>query len=389
LSKTVSSDPGPSVLVDARGLNQSGIGRYLREILRHLLADDRFGRLVLAGYPGELDAFLRGAGRPAKADVIAFPHPFYSPAASLRWLALGAAGRLRADLAFFPHYDVPIGWYHPRQVVVVQDLIHFRVDSVFPAWKRALAAVVLAAAVRGATRLIVPSESTRRDLLDRHGEAADRLTVIPLGVHRDFATGPASPTIGGRDVSSWTPYLLCVGNRKPHKNLVVAVEEFARAAADRPELRLIIVGRSFGDVSVADRAQALGVGAAVIEIDEVTDAELRALYANAEALLFPSLYEGFGLPILEAMSFGLPVVASDRASVPEVVGEAGLIVNPDERGAMADAVGRLSREPGLRARLTEAGLRRAAELTWEAAAARTAEVLLEVAHTSTQARDGA
>ena len=365
--------------MDARGLCQSGIGRYLREILRHILADDRFSRVMLAGYPEEILEFLREAGRPAKAHVVSFPHPFYSPAAQLRWLALGAAGRLRADLAFFPHYDVPLGRFHPRSVVVVQDLTHFRVDDVFPAWKRAAASVVLGRAVRSAFRVIVPSESTRRDLLDRHGDVADRLTVIPLGVRPDFPTGPAAAAVGGRDVSAWQPYLLCVGNRKPHKNLCTAVEEFARAAADRPELGLIIVGRSFGDASVSERAAKLGVSGAVTEIDEVTDAELRALYANAEALLFPSLYEGFGLPILEAMSFGLPVIASNRASIPEVVGDAGLIVDPREPGEMAAAIRRLAAEPQLRRQLSDAGLRRAAELTWGACAARTADLLLDAA----------
>jgi glycosyltransferase involved in cell wall biosynthesis len=357
----------------------SGIGRYLREVLAGVLADARFGRVAVLGRPEEVAPFLqandpRGIGR-----TVAFPYAFYDPRVHARWAALSLAGRLRADLAFFPHYDVPLTHGAPPSVVTVQDLSHWRLPELFPAWKRRLGLVVLGRAVRRAARVVVTSGATRRDLLERFPHAERRLEVVPLGVGRDFAERPVDPAALAR-ARALGPYLLCVGNRKPHKNLGAAVEALARLRATHPGLRLVLVGRHFpGEDAVRARAVALGVADAVVEMGEAGEDDLRALYACGECLLFPSLYEGFGLPVLEAMSLGLPVVASDRASIPEVAGGAALIVDPLDAGAIAHAAGRVMREPGLRERLVSDGLRRAGELTWARTAAAVCDLLARTA----------
>lgn len=368
---------GLAVVVDARGLAQSGIGRYLREILRRLLPRPEFSRFVLAGDPGEIAAFLAGMSGAEKVSVVPLAHGFYSPSAHLRWGLLEARGALRGDVTYFPHYDVPLT-ARGGAVVVVHDLIHFRLPRFFPLPKRLAASAVLARAVRRSAAVVVLAEATRRDLLERHPGVGQRLRTIPNGVSADFATEPAADAVHGRPIAALRPYLLCVGNRKPHKNFRIAVEVLARLRQSDARLSLVLVGRDFDGDGVRERARALGQEDRIVEFDAVSDAELRGLYAAAEALLFPSLYEGFGLPILEAMALGVPVVASDRASVPEVVGDAGLIVGAEDAGAMADAVASIRADPELRARLVAAGKRRAAELTWDAAADGVAGVLLEV-----------
>lgn len=366
------------LLVDARGIRQSGIGRYLREVVDGALADRRFGRVVLLGRPDELRAYLSGRDAAGRAEVVAFPHHFYSLGAQLRWCALLARGALRADVAFFPHYDVPLPPLPAPAVVVVQDLAHFRMAPLFPRWKVAAASLVMRRAVERAAHVLVSSAATRRDLLERHPGAAPRLSTVPLGVDPSFGSDPLDPGAAAR-ADALRPYLLCVGNRKPHKNLPLAVEALARLRPRHPGLRLVVAGPRFGeDDGVAARARALGVGDAVVELGAVPEALLRALYAGAECLLFPSLHEGFGLPVLEAMTFGTPVVASDRASIPEVAGDAALLLAPDDAGAWAAAVDDLLRDPVRRAELAERGRSRAARFPWARTAARTLDVLWSV-----------
>jgi glycosyltransferase involved in cell wall biosynthesis len=367
---------GPRVAVDARSLEASGIGRYLRQVLEALFNDPHFGTVHLLGNPGALTDFCAGRVDPARVRVHSYPYGFYSSRAQLAWFQLRARGIVDADVHFFPHYDAPLAGLPRASVVTVQDLIHFRVPEAFPASKRAAASLLLRRVVSRAGVVLVTSEATRRDLLERVPSCAPRVERIPLGV--DSAYWQAAPTQPARAIPG--PFLLCVGNRKPHKNLVAAVEVLARLRVERPELRLVVVGRVYpGSEAVRARAAELGVAEAVVERSSADDAELRGLYRSCDALLFPSLYEGFGLPVLEAMAAGAPVVASDRASVPEVVGDAGLVVDPEDHDALAHAVRRLWQEPRLREELIRRGRRRAGELRWEETTRRTLAVLDRVA----------
>lgn len=367
-----------SLLVDARGLWLSGIGRYTREVLARVLRDPRFGRVALLGRPDELHGFLEGLGGETRAEVVPFAHHYYSAAAQLRWRALGARGALAADVGFFPHYDVPLGGPLPPSLVTVHDLAHFRLAGLFPAWKRALAGVVLRRAVSRARRVVTISRFTHDDLAARFPAAARKLEVVAQGVGGDFAARvPSDAAL--RQAESLAPFLLVVGNRKPHKNLEASLRVLARLRAEQPALRLVAAGKhQAGDEPLSTRARALGLEDAVVDLGGMDDDVLRALYGRAECLLFPSYFEGFGLPLLEAMACGLPVVASNRASIPEAVGDAGLMVDADDWDAMAGAVRSLRAGP-LREEMVERGLRRAALLTWDATAARTADLLLEVA----------
>jgi alpha-1,3-rhamnosyl/mannosyltransferase len=359
---------GRSLLVDGRGIAHSGLGRYLREVLARVSADPRFGRVTLLGHPGEARRFAPGA------EVLPFPHGFYSPVGQARWLALAARGALRHDVAFLAHYDVPFPGPPPRSVVVVHDLSHFTLAH-FPAWKVALAGAVLRQTVKRAARVVVPSLSTRDALLERFPWAAPRVRVVSEGVDPSWAA-PAGPLPAGVE----GPYLLCVGNRKLHKNLVTAVEVLHRVRPVHPGMRLVLAGGGGEDSdAVRERVEALGVREAVVELRGVDDEGLRALYAGAACFLFPSLTEGFGLPVLEAMAAGAPVVASSRTSIPEVVGDAGILAGPHDVEALAAGVLRCLDDPAFRAALVERGRARAAGFRWDVAAGEIADLLCEVA----------
>lgn len=370
---------GRSIVVDARGLTQSGIGRYLREVLRGIVADPRFTQLTLLGHVSEIRSFLGGSVS-GRVRIISFPYGFYSAVAQVRWALLSTRGLLRGDVAFFPHYDVPLPPARTKSVVTVQDLAHFELPELFAGWKRRFAAPLLRNAVSRADRVLVTSRHTEAALLARFPWVRGKLVRIPLGVAEDFGRRPASPSVGDVPVAALGTFLLCVGNRKPHKNVIAAVEVLSRLRAELPNLRLVIAGRRFKeDDGVGARAEALGVSDAVLDVGVVRDDELRALYRSAAVFLFPSLYEGFGLPILEAMACGAPVVAASRASIPEVVGDAGTLAGPMDYDAMAAAVRHLLSDERYRAELVERGVARAGELSWVRTARATADVLWEVA----------
>lgn len=371
--------PEASIVVDARGLRASGIGRYIREVLTALLADPRFGRVKLLGEVDAVRGFCAPLDGGEKVEAHPYPYGFYSPRAQLAWPALRLRGAAQADVAFFPHYDAPMVGLPRRSVVTVHDLIHFKVPEAFSPWRRRVGKVLLHRGVRAAARVLTVSEATSRDLVEWFPSAAPKLRVVPNGVGPFFRPSPEGER---RDLPPGvaSPYLLCVGNRKPHKNLAAAVETLAELRAERPDLSLVVAGDVYdGWEAVLRRAEALGVRDRLVEMEGVNDAQLRSLYSGCEALLFPSLYEGFGLPVLEAMACGAPVVASNRSSVPEVVGDAGLLADPERPAEMAAAVLRLRREPGLREELVRRGRERAAAFTWERAAREILDVLHGVA----------
>jgi glycosyltransferase involved in cell wall biosynthesis len=377
-----SSGHFPSVLVDARGIDASGIGRYLREVLATLLRDSRFGRVALLGSSRRLSAFVAECDAEVAVDLIEYDYPYYSPAAQLSWLRLVASGNVATDAAFFPHYDAPIAALPPRSIVTVQDLIHFKVPEAFPRSKRAAASFLLGRVARQAEITLVTSSATARDLVERIPEIRRKVRVIPLGVG-DFFSGADDGTaelVESRLSLVGSPYLLCVGNRKPHKNLVAAVAVLGRLASEFPDLKLVVAGRAFdGAEKVSALAEELGLGNRLIEIEQPGDVELRSLYRHCTALLFPSLYEGFGLPILEAMACGAPVIASTRASIPEVAGDAAILADAHDHDAMAQGVRRLLLDPEFRAELIQRGFRRAAEFRWDSTAARVTDLIFQIA----------
>jgi glycosyltransferase involved in cell wall biosynthesis len=262
-------------------------------------------------------------------------------------------------------YVVPPA-YRGRAVVTVQDLSFERHPELMSARDRFFFRTFVRPSVRRAARVLTGSEWTKRDLVERYGVRDEKVVVTPYGVDPIFR--PAG----------WTqdapPYALFVGGLEPRKNVVAALEAVARADNG---LRLIVAGPAKRGQDEVRRAIArLGLESRVEVRGHVSRDDLAALYRGASCLVFPSRYEGFGLPVLEAMASGTPVVATTASSVPEVAGDAAILVDPGDAAALASGIERALAE---RQRLRAAGLERARAFSWAETARRTLAVYWQLA----------
>lgn len=232
---------------------------------------------------------------------------------------------------------------------------------------------------RRVARIITVSEFSRERIVDRCRVPASRIEVIPNGVSAHFRPQSEQAIAAvRRKLDLPERYLLCVGSLDPRKNQQRLLEAWTAVADALPDWELVMVGaanRVFrrSPLTAAPRLRLTGY---------VDDADLPAVYAAAELFVYPSLYEGFGLTVLEAMACGAPVICSNVASLPEVAGDAAVQVDPTDRDAIAAAIRDLAGDPALRQQLRTRGLRRAQQFTWDTAAARTWRVLEETANDS-------
>ena len=353
------------VAIDARMVRHSGIGTYLRSLVPRVIASRPGWRFTIIGPVDD----LRGLGwdRPSHVRLVHGAMPLYSAREQLVLPRLIPAD---ADLYWTPHYVIPV-FSRRSLLVTVQDVFHLAVPELVGGWLRRLYARGMFAAVRRrAARVLVTSDFTRREFARLVGHAKQPLDVVPLGVGDAWRGAPRgeSPLA--------TPYLLFVGNVKPHKNVRRLINAFQRVAHEIPH-RLVIVGRTEGMRTGDDSVRALAAASSgrVTLAGEVSDDELMRWVAYADAFVFPSLYEGFGLPPLEAMAMGCPCLVSRAASLPEVCGDAVLYCDPRDESDIAGGIVRILTDEPLRIRLRAAGLARAAEFTWERCAQGTVAVM--------------
>jgi glycosyltransferase involved in cell wall biosynthesis len=362
------------VAFDARKLADFGIGTYIQGLLGEFSALGVPEELVVYRSPdAEVPAVLEAAGGIDWRLEAARPYSL----AEL-WRLAAHVRRDRVQLFHAPHYVCP-PWLPCPAVVTIHDVIHLR----FPG-RRArplaplYARVMLRLAVRRAARVIAVSDSTRRDLEDWLGARPERIRVIPNGVTAVFR-----PAADGADIEAGLaklgvapPYWLFVGNPLPHKNVGRLLEAFAGLPAAAGPLVLAGV-RPAGQPALDRAIQARGLRGRVILLAPVPESSLALLYQGATALVIPSLWEGFGLPALEAMACGTPVVASNRGGLPEVVGDAGVLVDPTNVDSLRAALYNLAVDLPLRAALRAAGLARARAFSWRHAAEATVGVYRE------------
>jgi glycosyltransferase involved in cell wall biosynthesis len=286
----------------------------------------------------------------------------------------GMASRAGCDIVHSLASTAPLRGPFVR-VTTIHDLNYKMVPDAHFGLLRVGMGVLVPAAARRSQRIIVDAHSTAVDV-ERHLKVArEQIDVIPLGVGQEPAATPtpeselrAKLELGDRSI------LLTVSAKRPHKNLLRLLDAHARIApAERP--MLVLPGYSTPhEQELVARAAALGSSEQVRFPSWVDRADLEGLYAAATAFVFPSLYEGFGFPVLEAMRRGVPVACSDRSTLPEVAGDAALLFNPEDDGAIHDALVRLLTDTRLRDRLRAMGPEQAARFNWDATATATAAV---------------
>jgi len=267
-----------------------------------------------------------------------------------------------------------------KKVVTFHDLSVFVSDEFSPESFRLKKRARYAELATEADHFIAVSESTRRALLEFLGADETRITVVHEGVTADFFPRPPEEQEATRKKYHLDKdFVLFVGAISRRKNVATLLRAFA-VVAEKTGLDLVLVGRpGFGHEAEMAPLGELGIGERVHTLGFVPDADLPALYSAASVFVFPSLYEGFGIPLLEAMACGTPIVASDTSSIPEVVGEAGILVPPTDHEQLAEAIIRVVEDRALSKRLSEAGLERAKQFTWERAARQTLGVYRRLA----------
>lgn len=281
------------------------------------------------------------------------------------------------DLFFVPAHVVP--WVTPkRTLTTLHDVAFMAVPDAYRPAGRAYLKLMYARAVRKA-RILTVSEFSKGEIVRYFGADPDRVTAIPLGFD-PTAFGPSFDdelrarlhALGVR-----RPYFLFVGRLEAKKNLRGLLESFRAFRAKRPQddARLVLVGKKGYGYEREMRALGEDASLSVLQKGYVASEDMRFLYGGATAFVFPSRYEGFGIPLLEAFACGTPVIASDVTSIPEVAGEAALYVNPDDVDGIAEAMAKVADDAALRADLVAKGFGRVHRFTWEATAQRTWEVM--------------
>jgi len=365
------------IAIDARKLHDYGIGTYVRNLLRHLARLDHETEYVAICRP-EDSATVAELGENFR------PLPERAPSYSIReqYRLPYDLRRVRAQLFHAPHYVLP-PLTPCRSVVTIHDLIHLRFPEYLPnRLAYSYARAVIWSAIRRSDRVLTVSEASKRDILRYFNVSAAKVEVIPNAIDERFGLAPSDEEIAlvrERYLLN-DPFLLYAGNIKPHKNLERLIEAFGTVRGRGfDKVKLLIIGDQVTKYAALRRAvHRCKLHTHVRFFGFVPDRMLAVLYRLADAFVFPSLYEGFGLPPLEAMASGTPVVTSNVSSLPEVVGDAALLVDPYDTGSIADALERVLADPALRADLSARGLARAREFSWERSIRRIRDVYQEV-----------
>ncbi len=260
-------------------------------------------------------------------------------------------------------------WGSFTRVVTVHDLIYARYPEAHSGLRERGMRVLVPLAARRSERVIVDSASTRADLVELLAIDPARIDVVPLGLGSVRREVPVPERdLRERLELGERPVVLSLSAKRPHKNLAALIGALSRLPVQERPVLVLPGYPTWHEAELRERAEAAGVAADVRLLGWISGEELEGLWSLTEAFVFPSLYEGFGLPVLEAMARGVPVACSNASSLPEVVGEAALLFDPQEESQIAEALGRLLADAELRGRLRALGRERAKLFSWERAA---------------------
>jgi glycosyltransferase involved in cell wall biosynthesis len=376
-------DERPRIGIDATPAvaQGGGIGRYTRELIKAAVAHETafdyrlFTARIPAArrFPGALPVANHVTHRAAALDERWLYRLWHRMGVPLPVQAF--TGRI--DLFHSPDFVLPPVSRGIPTLLTVHDLSFVHYPQTFTPSLVAYLNRVVPRSVGRATHILADSEATRADLVAIWDVPADNITVLYGGVDQAFKPVTRGQTLAAaraRYQLGAAPYILSVGTLQPRKNYELLIRAFSQVADKFPHQLVFAGGRGWLDDAIeveinrhalADRIRLLGF---------VADEDLPALYSGAQLLAFPSLYEGFGLPVLEAMACGVPVLASDASSVPEVAGDAAMLLPPADEAGWARGLVELLANPDLRVRLVAAGFRRARQFTWRRAAAQLGDV---------------
>ncbi len=360
----------PLIALDGRKYFDFGIGTYIQHLVRQFESiQSRFSFLLFVT-PGIAAEIVPPNGW--KLSTVS-----YGKYSLSELLLFGRKIRSHEiDVFHSPHYTLPFG-LKGRSIVTIHDLIHLRFPQYFSVAQRAYSYGMISHALRNSRFIITDTDFTKNDILRSFRVPDEKIITIPLGVSEEFRRIEARSSVNDfkRKHRLDLPYILFVGNTKPHKGLPVLLEAFKTIAASNPDLMLVFVG---GSLAVDKDLQSLINGSTIANrvrsLGRLSNEELVLAYNGAEIFVLPSLYEGFGLPALEAMACEVPVIVSNAGSLPEVVGDGALICESGNQGMFAEAIGNLLSSSALRKEIVMRGKKRAQGFSWSATARKTIEV---------------
>jgi glycosyltransferase involved in cell wall biosynthesis len=368
----------PRVGIDARKLTDFGIGSYVRNLVESIAR-----RPEAQAYAFRI--YIRGEDRaalpelPENFTVVEEDSPGYSISELTRfaWRLL----RDRLDLFHATHYVIP-PLARARAVVTIHDIIHVLYPQFLPSRAALLyARVMIRRALKRADRILTVSYNSKRDLVDYFGIAPARIEVVYNGVaprfHADIPRAERDRVVAKYGLPR--PYLLFLGGEKPHKNVRNVIRAFAEARRERALPHALVLAGPMP--KNRNRVEAL---IAALEIESrvhrpgvIAEEDLPGLFAGADAFLYPTLYEGFGLPVIEAMACGVPVLTSSTSALQEIAGGYAYLVDPMDVQAIANGIVALATDPRRRAEFADLGKRRARDFSWDRAAEQTLRIYAE------------
>ena len=369
------SPAAPRIGIDARKIKDYGIGSYVRQLLEAIGRRPESERYRFLVYVRDADRDALPA-LPAHFEVAAEEAPGYSLAelTGFAWRIF----RARLDLFHATHYVLP-PLPKTRAVVTIHDIIHLLYPHFLPSRAAHFyARVMIRRALQRADRIITVSYNSKRDLTDYFGIPGSRTEVIYNGVAARFR--PDVPEEERQRVARLhglsRPYLLFLGGEKPHKNVQNVVRAFAEARRRRDLPHSLVLAGPMPENPGRLEAliSALDLSAAIRRTGIVDEEDLPGLYSGADALLYPTLYEGFGLPVVEAMACGVPVLTSATSALKEIAGGYAYLVDPMDVEAIAGGIEALATDEKVRADYALLGRKRALDFSWDKAAERTLEV---------------
>lgn len=363
------------IIIDGRMADWSGIGRYTLNLLRNLAVIDQENNYIVLILPKDKALF---ESLPANFRLEPVNIQPYGLSEQLK--LPGVLRRLKPDLVHFPHFTAPL-LYRGQRVVTVHDLIMIdyktnrgnglgRIKFEF---KHVVMRYVMRQAILHSEAVITDTAYVKQEIIDRYPASNLAAKIHPIHLAAE------APAVKPGSISRFNlgdqPFLLYVGNYYPNKNISGLVSAFQSIHQTRPELKLVLVGRSdyFLD-QIVIKIKQLGLTDNVIITGRVSDEELSGLYKTASLFVFPSFSEGFGLPPLEAMAQGTPVISSSLTCLPEILGEAAAYFDPHNPAEMPEKINALLADPHELERLRKAGLEQVKQFSWRRMAEQTLEV---------------